>query len=84
MGVDPEVLAVPHQEGSQWVQGWSAVHHGCPFRLDWVFLLFKTGFFLSCVVLLVINGFFLVIVGSTRAFLSILLPGLKRFALLER
>ena len=32
----------------------------------------------------VINEFFLVIVGSTRAFLSILLSGLKLFALLER
>ena len=52
--------------------------------VDRVFLLFQTGIFLSYVVLSVINGFFLVIVGSTRAFLSILLPGLKQFALLER
>ena len=45
--------------------------------VDMVFLSFQTGFFLSYVVLSVINGSFLVIMGSTRVFLLILLPGVK-------
>ena len=45
--------------------------------IDRVFLSFQTGFFLSYVVLSVINGSFLVIVGSTRAFLLILLSWVK-------